>query len=178
MNAEDIVTFWMDAGPKRWFTKDAAFDGELAERFGAAVKDAREGVYDGWSATTEGTLGLIILLDQVPRNIYRGSPLSFAGDARALALARDSIARGDHLKLPPDQAQWLIMPLEHSENTDDQRRCVALFQSLENSEMVKWAKLHLDIIEKFGRFPHRNAVLGRTSTDAEAAFLKAGGFSG
>lgn len=178
MKAEEVVKFWLEAGPKRWFAKDAAFDAELAEKFGAALAEARGGRLDHWAETPAGAVGLVILLDQISRNIHRGSPLAFAGDAKALALAKASIARGDHQKLPPNQAQWLILPFEHSEDIEDQRRCVALFEAMGDADLVKWAKLHLDIIEKFGRFPHRNEVLGRQSTEAELTFLKAGGFSG
>ena len=178
MNPKDIVGFWTESGPARWFTKDAAFDGALAVRFGAALRQARLGACDHWGETPEGALGLVLLLDQVSRNIYRGSPLAFAGDAKALALAKSWIGRGYHQRLPAPLAQWFIMPFEHAENLDAQHRGVALFATMGLHDMAYWAKLHLDIIARFGRFPHRNPVLGRTSTAAEIAFLKAGGFSG
>jgi uncharacterized protein (DUF924 family) len=178
MTPHDVVSFWIAAGEERWFTRDAAFDGTLSIRFGAALQEARKGTFDHWGETPEGALGLVILLDQVSRNIHRGSPLAFAADGRALRLAKQSIARGFHWKIPAPQAVWLCMPIEHSENIDDQWRCVALFQSLGLNEMVPWARLHLDIIARFGRFPHRNPVLGRRSTPEEIAFLKAGGFAG
>ncbi len=178
MTADDVVSFWMQAGPARWFTKDAAFDGALAVRFGEALTAARHGVFDDWAETPEGALGLVLLLDQVSRNIHRGSPLAFAADARALRHARSAISRGFHFRMPAPQAMWLLMPFEHAEDIDAQHRCVALFATIGLSEMVPWAKLHLDIIAKFGRFPHRNKVLGRTSTAAELAFLAAGGFAG
>ncbi len=178
MKPEDIVNFWMEAGPSRWFTRNAAFDGALAVRFGEALKEARLGAFDHWSETPEGALGLVILLDQVSRNINRGSPLGFAADSRALALAKKSVGRGFHQKLPPPEAMWLLMPFEHAEDLDAQRRCLGLFVAMGLSEMVYYAQVHLDIIAKFGRFPHRNPILGRTSTPAEIAFLKAGGFAG
>jgi uncharacterized protein (DUF924 family) len=178
VDARTVVDFWMLAGPERWFTKDAAFDGALAVRFGAALKQARLGAFDRWGETPEGALGLILLLDQVSRNIHRGSPLAFAADAKALALAKASVGRGFHQKLIPPLAMWLLMPFEHAEDVDAQHRCVALFASIGLNEMVYWAQLHLDIIARFGRFPHRNAVLGRKSTAEEIAFLKSGGFSG
>ncbi len=168
----------MASGEERWFTKDAAFDGALAVRFGGALKQARLGAFDHWGETPEGALGLILLLDQVSRNTHRGSPLAFAGDAKALALANTSVGRGFHQKLVPPLARWLIMPFEHAEDLDAQNRCVALFGTLGISEMVYYAQMHLDIIARFGRFPHRNAVLGRTSTAAELAFLQSGGFAG
>ena len=178
MTPEEIVKFWEQAGEDRWFSKDAAFDGALAIRFGKPLKEARLGALDHWGDTPEGALGLILLLDQVSRNINRGNPLAFAADGRALALAKRSLGRGYHWKLGPPRAMWLCMPFEHSESLDDQWRCVALFQTLGLNDMVHWARVHLDIIARFGRFPHRNAVLGRTSTQEEIAFLKTGGFSG
>jgi len=178
MTPEDITEFWYQAGEIRWFTKNAAFDGALAVRFGAALKDARQGAYDHWGDTPEGALGLAILLDQVSRNIHRDSPLAFAADAKALALARGWVGRGYHQAMPAPRARWLIMPFEHAEDLDAQWRCVALFSTMGLHEMVYWARVHLDIIARFGRFPHRNAVLGRQSTPDEIAFLKAGGFAG
>lgn len=168
----------MLAGPERWFTKDAAFDGELAVRFGEALRQARRGAFDHWGETPEGALGLVILLDQVSRNIHRGSPLAFAADAKALALARTSVCRGYHQVLPAPLAHWLIMPFEHAEDIDAQHRGVALFGIMGLHEMVHYAQMHLDIIARFGRFPHRNPVLGRRSTLEETAFLQAGGFAG
>lgn len=178
MTPETVLRFWEAAGPARWFTKDPAFDGALAVRFGEALAQARAGTFDHWGETPEGALGLVILLDQVSRNIHRGSPLAFAADAKALALAKAWIGRGYHQKLVAPRAIWLLMPLEHAEDLDAQQRCVALFRSMGLSEMAHWAQIHLDIIARFGRFPHRNAILGRASTPAEIAFLKAGGFAG
>lgn len=178
MKPEDVVSFWELAGETRWFFKDAAFDGALKVHFGTALAEARQGAFDHWGETPEGALGLVLLLDQMPRNIYRGSPLSFAADPKALALAKSWIAKGYHQRLVPPLAQWLIMPFEHAEDIDAQNRAVALFQTMGLSDMVYWAKLHRDIIVRFGRFPHRNAVLGRASTPEELAFLKAGGFAG
>jgi uncharacterized protein (DUF924 family) len=178
MTPQDVTKFWFAAGEDRWFSKDAAFDGQLSVRFGAALAQARDGVFDAWADTPRGALGLVILLDQLSRNIHRGSPLAFAADARALRLAKQAIGRGYLTAMRAPEAMWFCMPLEHSENLDDQWRCVGLFQTMGLNEMVHWAKLHLDIIARFGRFPHRNAVLGRKSTPEELAFLKAGGFSG
>lgn len=178
MTPHDVTDFWYQAGEGSWFIKDAAFDGALAVRFGSALKDARRGAFDHWGDTPEGALGLVILLDQVSRNIHRGSPLAFAADAKALILAKQWIGRGYHHKLPAPRAHWLIMPYEHAEDLDAQERGVALFRTMGLSEMAHWAKLHLDIIARFGRFPHRNPVLGRRSTPQEQAFLAAGGFAG
>lgn len=178
MDAKTVVDFWKMSGPQRWFVRDAAFDGALAVRFGAALKQARLGAFDHWGETPEGALGLVILLDQVSRNTHRGSPLAFAGDAKALSLAKASVGRGYHQKLVPPLAMWLLMPFEHAEDLDAQNRCVALFGTLGLNDMVYYAQMHLDIIARFGRFPHRNPVLGRKSTAAELAFLQAGGFAG
>jgi uncharacterized protein (DUF924 family) len=178
MTPQDVVDFWMQAGEERWFTKDAAFDGALKVRFGEALAIARNGAFDHWAGTPDGALGLVILLDQVSRNVHRGSPLAFAADARALRLAKQAVAQGYLFRMPAPRAAWFLMPLEHSESIDDQWRCYALFQTMGLSDKAYWAKVHLDIIAKFGRFPHRNAVLGRRSTPEEIAFLKAGGFSG
>jgi uncharacterized protein (DUF924 family) len=178
VNAKTIVDFWMTAGPERWFTKDATFDGSLAVRFGEALQQARLGAFDHWGKTPEGALGLVILLDQVSRNIHRSSPLTFAADGKALNLAKTSVSRGFHQMLVPPLALWLIMPFEHAEDLDAQNRGVALFGTMGLHNMVYYARLHLDIIARFGRFPHRNAVLGRRSTAEEIAFLQAGGFAG
>ncbi|MFN0194713.1 MAG: DUF924 family protein, partial [Aestuariivirga sp.] len=126
MKPEYMVRFWYEAGEENWFTKNAAFDGALAVRFGAALKEARLGRYDHWGDTPEGALGLVLLLDQVSRNIHRGSPLAFAADARALTLAKAWIGKGYHWALPPPKARWLLMPFEHAEDLDAQHRCVAL----------------------------------------------------
>lgn len=178
MTPKDITDFWLLAGEDKWFTKDAVFDGQLAVRFGAALKEGRDGAYDHWGETPEGALGLVLLLDQVSRNTLRGSPLAFAADARALRLCKEWVGKGYLRALTPPRAMWLCMPFEHSENLDDQWRCVGFFESLGLNEMVYWAKVHLDIIARFGRFPHRNNVLGRKSTPEEIAFLKSGGFAG
>ena len=178
MKPQDVVNFWMEAGPGRWFTRDAAFDGTLSVRFGAALREARLGAFDRWGESPMGALGLVLLLDQVSRNIDRGSPLAFAADATALALAKGWIGRNYHHALPAPLARWFIMPFEHAEDLDAQKRGVALFQSMGLLGMAHWAKVHLDIIARFGRFPHRNPVLGRHSTPEELTFLAAGGFAG
>ena len=178
MDAKTVVDFWTLSGPERWFTRDAAFDGTLAVRFGGALRQARLGAFDQWAETPEGALGLVILLDQVSRNINRGSPLAFAGDAKGLALAKASVNRGYHQVLVPLLARWLIMPFEHAENLDAQHRGVALFETMGLHDRAYYAQEHLEIIARFGRFPHRNSILGRKSTAAEIAFLQAGGFAG
>lgn len=178
MTPQEVTAFWEQAGEARWFTKDAAFDGALRVRFGDTLSAARAGDYDHWGETPEGALGLVILLDQLSRNIHRGSPLAFAADSRALGFARRWIGQGVHQRLPAPRARWLVMPFEHAEDLDAQQRGVALFHAMGLSDMAYWAQVHLDIIARFGRFPHRNQVLGRASTPAELNFLKGGGFAG
>jgi uncharacterized protein (DUF924 family) len=178
MTPETIVDFWTSAGETKWFLKDVAFDGALAVRFGSALAEAREGRFDDWADAAHGALGLIIMLDQFSRNIHRSSPLMFAGDRKALSVAQQSIARGFHQAMPAVKSRWFVMPFEHAEDLDAQWRAVGLFQAMGLNDMVPWARLHLEIIQKFGRFPHRNAILGRKSTDKELAFLAEGGFSG
>ena len=178
MTEEDVIDTWMSAGEERWFTKDPAFDGALSVRFRSALAEARNGAFDHWAKTPRGALGLVILLDQFSRNIHRGSPLAFAADAKALRLAKDVVAKGFDRAFPPPQATWFYLPFTHAEDLECQMRCVALHTTRGPPDMVYWAQLHLDIIAKFGRFPHRNPILGRKSTPAELAFLAAGGFSG
>jgi uncharacterized protein (DUF924 family) len=178
MTPETVTSFWQAAGWQRWFSKDSGFDARLSMQFGDTLRQARTGKFDHWAETPTGALGLIILLDQVSRNIHRGTPLAFAGDAKALTLAMAAVGRGFHLRMPAPEAMWFVMPFEHAEDLACQDRAVALFASIGLLEMVHWANVHKDIIVRFGRFPHRNPILGRTSTPAELAFLKSGGFAG
>lgn len=175
---EAVIRAWMAAGPPKWFAKDAAFDDALRAAFGAANEAARAGQLEDWRASREGRLGLVILLDQISRNIHRGSALAFAGDALALMVAREAIAAGDLDHWPKEQAQWLILPFEHHEGLAEQDEAIALFERYGDADLVKWAQVHRDIIVMFGRFPHRNAVLGRVTTPEEQDFLAEGGFSG
>lgn len=177
-SSADIASFWLDAGPKRWFEKDVAFDAEIRDRFTVAYEAAAAGKLALWENTPEGCLALLILLDQFPRNMFRGSARSFATDPMALAIAKQGIARGFDQATPMPGRQFFYLPLEHSEDLDDQEHCVALFRALGDAELLKWANLHLDIIRRFGRFPHRNALLGRGTTPEEQTFLNVGGFAG
>jgi uncharacterized protein (DUF924 family) len=178
MTPDEVLDFWQLAGPVRWFARDAAFDGEVARRFGPQVALARRGDCDGWAQTPHGALALILVLDQFPRNIHRNSALAFTGDTRALALAKSFIARGWHYLMPAPLASWSVMPFEHAEDLDAQERAVGLFTTMGLDNRVPWAVVHRDVIRRFGRFPHRNPVLGRKSTPAELAFLAGGGFAG
>jgi uncharacterized protein (DUF924 family) len=178
MTADDVIDYWLAAGEERWFFKNPAFDGALSTRFKSVLAEARNGVFDHWAETPRGALGLVLLLDQFSRNIHRGTPLAFAADRKALALSKSVIAKGFDHCFPPPLGLWFYMPFEHAEDMDAQMRAVALFTTRGPSEMIHWAALHRDIIARFGRFPHRNAILGRKSRPEELAFLAAGGFAG
>jgi uncharacterized protein (DUF924 family) len=177
-SAEDVLAFWLAAGSARWFEHDAALDAELRERFAATYADAAAGVLGAWENSPDGALALVIVLDQFPRNMFRGSARCFATDALARAAAERAIAGGfDHKVAMPGRA-FFYLPFEHSENLADQERAVALMRETGDADQLKWAELHADIIRRFGRFPHRNAVLGRATTPEEQAFLDGGGFGG
>lgn len=175
--AQEVIAFWTAAGYERWFGKDDAFDADFTARFADAHEAAASGALDHWSATSEGVLALVILLDQYPRNAFRGRPRMFATDAQALAIADAAIAAGLDAKVPPDLRLFLYLPFEHSEALKDQDRSVALITPL-GDEVARHADIHRDVIARFGRFPHRNKILGRPSTAEELAFLDTGGFAG
>jgi uncharacterized protein (DUF924 family) len=174
----EIITFWREAGYERWYKKDDAFDAEIRRRFLATWNAALAGQRDDWQESDDGTLALLIVLDQFPRNMFRGDPRTFASDPKAREVADRAIARGVDQRFDSVMRQFVYLPFEHSEDLADQQRSVALFKALGDAENLRYAEVHEDIIRKFGRFPHRNQVLGRTTTDAEAAFLKSGGFAG
>ncbi len=178
VTAQDVLAFWREAGEARWFTKDAAFDTQLRERFAHLLDEAKDGQLASWTASDDGLLALILVLDQFPRNIFRNDARAFATDAMARQLTHEAIARGADQRIDPKLRAFVYMPLMHSEELADQDRSVALYRALGNAHNLKFAKLHADIIRKFGRFPHRNAVLGRATTPEEAAFLAEGGFAG
>jgi uncharacterized protein (DUF924 family) len=178
MKPADVATFWIEAGPKAWFKKNEAFDTEIRDRFEALHFSAARGELDDWAATAEGALALLLLLDQFPRNLFRGSPHAFATDPMARKVAREATDRGLHLKVAPELGQFFYLPFEHSEHLEDQDHGAALCAASGDAEFVKWSGLHRDIIARFGRFPHRNASLGRETTEEEQAFLNGGGFAG
>ncbi len=175
--AHEVMSFWFGQPPARWFTKDAAFDQEIAQRFGNTLEQALAGALAHWTATPRGALALIIVLDQFTRNTLRGSARAFAGDAQALATAQALVAAGHDRGFSTAERQFVYLPFEHSELLADQHECVRLFKQLAQDDaqaagLVEWAQRHLDIVARFGRFPHRNAALGRSSTAEEAEFLK------
>ena len=194
----EIVSFWEAAGPQRWFRKDSAFDEALHVRFLPAHEDAARGECADWASDATGSLALLILLDQFPRNAFRQTPRMYATDAMARAVADPAIAAGHDRAVPPALRQFFYLPFMHSEALDDQQRSLALYAALaaesagdvrgtggtgesdeaSHREATRHAREHHEIVVRFGRFPHRNAVLGRSSTAAELAFLEDGGFAG
>jgi uncharacterized protein (DUF924 family) len=175
---ESVLGFWREAGPDKWFEKDTAFDDEIRARFLETYHAAAAGKLSGWERTAEGALALVLVLDQFPRNMFRDDPRAFAADPLARTLAERALARGFDRAMTPDDRQFFYLPFEHSETIADQERCCALFSATGDAEKLKWATLHADIVRRFGRFPHRNAVLGRATTPEEQAFLDGGGFNG
>ena len=173
----DVLAFWRAAGPDRWFERNADFDAEVAARFGAVYAAAAKGELAQWEAAPDCALALAIVLDQFSRNMFRDTPGMFASDPRALEIALEGIARGDDRELAEVERAFLYMPLMHSEDRAIQERSVALFTALGRAEQVKYAEMHRDIVARFGRFPHRNAILGRTSTPDEVEFLTQPGSS-
>jgi uncharacterized protein (DUF924 family) len=173
--SEDVLAFWF-ADPARWWKKDPAFDAEVRERFLALHEVIDRGDREDWLETARGALAFVVVLDQFSRNMFRGTARSFASDARARMAARRAVERGDDQALTDDQRPFLYMPLMHSEDLADQDRCCALFAAA-RSDQLRYAESHRDIIRRFGRFPHRNALLGRASTPEEEGFLKQPGSS-
>lgn len=174
----DILGFWRHAGPKQWFAVNPRFDEAIRVKFEAVHHAAARGEYDAWAETPDGALALLILLDQFPRNLYRRSGHAFATDAKALAIAHAAADRGWHRQVEPALAAFMLLPFEHSEDLGDQDRGLQLARELGSADAEKWHQIHRDIIVRFGRFPHRNPALGRTTTAEEQAFLDEGGFAG
>ncbi|MDQ2642645.1 MAG: DUF924 domain-containing protein [Myxococcota bacterium] len=190
--SEEVLEFWfgaLDANgradeehTRRWFEKNEAFDEQIRERFGEVHAAAARGERDAWLGTTRGRLALVIVLDQFSRNLFRGDAKSFACDERAFAAASEAVALGIDRTLALDERCFLYLPFMHSERLEHQKRCVELYRALLEEQPVelrsyidnslRFAKRHQVIVERFGRFPHRNAALGRSSTPEEIEFLK------
>lgn len=176
----DVLVFWFGPPPHAtrpaWFRKDATFDEAVRQRFGGAVEAALGGGFAEWGASPHGALARVILLDQFTRNIYRDTPRAFAGDAQALADAATAIDRGFDVALDRYERWFLYLPFEHAEDAAMQHRSLALFGDLAretgDDTLLQWARKHADIVFRFGRYPHRNAILGRASTPEEVAFLR------
>jgi uncharacterized protein (DUF924 family) len=173
----EVLEFWWAAGADKWFQQDDAFDAECRETFLPMIQAAKVGELDTWPQTADGALALILLLDQLTRNVFRGTPEAFAADEKALGVARIAIEHRYDRAFPKDARGFFYLPFEHSEKMADQDMSVDLFRQLGVMSYYHYALIHMDVIRRFGRFPHRNAVLGRPSTDAEVAFLESGGFS-
>lgn len=185
--AAEVLDFWFGADETaraEWFRKDAAFDALIHERFGALVGQALAGGLADWDRAADTALARVLLLDQFTRNIFRGTPRAFAGDAQALALATQLVSSGRDKNLDPWQRWFAYLPFEHAESLLEQERSVALFAALAREAQLPafdsaldYAVRHREVIVRFGRFPHRNAVLGRASTAEESAFLAQPGSS-
>lgn len=175
--ALEVTAFWRSAGPSLWFAKDAAFDRRFAGRFMALHQDAAAGRLDSWTLTPEGSLALVILLDQFPRNAFRGTPRMYVTDPAARRIADRAIAAGHDRAVDNELAKFFYLPFGHSEVLADQERSLQLSRRLGGIELTHAARHH-DIIKRFGRFPHRNPILGRTMRPEEQAYLDGGGFGG
>ncbi|NOJ40183.1 DUF924 family protein [Bradyrhizobium australiense] len=173
----DILAFWREAGPDRWYTRDDAFDAEVRRRFLGLWQTAAAGELSSWETSDDGALALVIVLDQFPRNMFRGDARTYVSDHLAREVAHRAIERGVDTRIDPTLREFLYLPFMHSEHLSDQLRCIELSRAAGHTESLKWAEHHADIIRRFGRFPHRNCLLGRATTPEEQAFLDEDGFS-
>jgi uncharacterized protein (DUF924 family) len=168
----DIIDYWYsDRIKKCWFSSTPELDREIQNKFAQIWCDASEGMLDGWCETPEGCLALVILLDQFPRNMFRGKAKSFSSGTQAIAIARLAIKRGFDKEIEAEQLSFLYLPFMHSENEADQAYSVKLFKEAQLERNIPFAEHHQQIVKEFGRFPHRNAILGRVSTEEEIAYL-------
>ena len=178
----DVVGYWRHAGPSKWFKKSTTFDDALRLRFEPVHHSAARGDYDDWAATAHGSLALALLFDQIPRNIYRDSAHAFATDPLARSICDKALDRAFELEIEPALRVFLYMPFMHSEEIAAQDRSVILFEKHDvetgDVDSLKYAVMHREVIQRFGRFPHRNRMFGRASTSEELAFLAEGGFKG
>jgi len=175
---EEIFLFWEDAGPGKWFAADPVFDEQVRARFLETYEAGARGELSHWERSAYGAFALVILLDQFPRNMFRGTPKAFATDEMAKQVAGRGIAAGRDKAVDPEVHTFFYMPYMHSESLADQDRCVELMAASGKQENIKYAEIHRDAIARFGRFPHRNEILGRKSTPEEIAYLDGGGFKG
>ncbi len=174
---EDVLEFWANAGSKKWWVRDNDFDTEIKHQFETTHEHAKNGNLTNWLETPDTTLALVIVLDQFSRNLFRDDAKAFAQDAQCVAIVQNAISNGYDRQMREDIGMFIYLPLMHSESISDQEQCVKEMGRLELEDQKKFAKIHLDIIEKFGRFPHRNKLLGRATTMEEQIFLNEGGFS-
>ncbi len=168
---DEIVDFWREAGPDKWFSKDEAFDETCRARFLLTYEAAARGDLAEWELAPRGALALLILLDQFPRNMFRGTRRAYATDPAALLAAERAIERGFDKAVAPELRRFFYLPFMHAEDLSAQERSVALNEALGEEDAIHWARHHRDIVARFGRFPHRNAILGRESTAEERAYL-------
>ena len=169
---EHLLMFWYgEPMCQHWFSATAEIDQMIRERFEGMWQQAAQDKLDYWQGTAEGSLALAIVLDQLPLNMYRGQALSFSTEAKAIAVAKQAIGRGFHRELDSHKAVFLVMPLMHSENINDQQLSVDTFEQLQLAENLRFARHHRDLVARFGRFPHRNQILGRESTSEELDYL-------
>lgn len=176
--AKDVVDFWVDAGPQKWFQGGEAFDAQCREGFLDLHLAAARGELNDWTQDAEGSLALLLLLDQIPRNVFRGSAHAYATDPMALSVADQAIEHGHDRRYDLELRSFFYLPFMHSEALADQRRCVAIFNDIPQASSARWAVHHCEIVERFGRFPHRNRLLGRETTPDEQAWIEEGGFQG
>lgn len=171
-NSEELIAFWFsEPVSKRWFNSTPTFDNELRERYAGLYEQAARGQLTAWQASAQGSLALVILLDQIPLNIFRGQAQSFASEAQARDVAGRAIERGFERQFDDAQKAFLYMPFMHSEDLADQERSVALYSAAGLDSNLRFARHHRELIRRFGRFPHRNAILGRASTAEEIEYL-------
>jgi len=176
--AQEVIDFWLvETAPEKRFEKDPAFDRQIKARFGSVIEAALAGELDGTVPDVTGALGLILVLDQFTRNVFRDTPKAFAGDPRALKLSQDCAAKGYLAHPDQDWRQFMLMPMMHCEDIAVQKASLPLFQAYASEETHRYAVMHHDIIARFGRYPHRNAILGRESTPEELEFLSRPGSS-
>jgi uncharacterized protein (DUF924 family) len=175
---EEIVDFWFSAGRARWFSQDDNFDAEVTRLFYTTHIAAAGGRLGIWEEHPVGALALVLLLDQFPRNMFRGSPRAYATDEQARQVAKSALERRIAESVAPELRPFFFLPFMHSEDLADQELCIALYEKAGDQDGLKWAREHRDIVAKFGRFPHRNAVLGRKAREEEEQYLAGGGFKG
>lgn len=175
---KDVLAFWFEeTQPPQWFQVNPDFDAQITERYADAYDKAAHGIFDDWKNDPDGCLALCLILDQFPRNMFRGTPQAFATDGRALVISKYALAKGFDQVLAPIKRRFLYLPFEHSENLNDQRKCLELFEKMKKDDPLgyDYALRHLKVIEKYGRFPHRNKILQRMNTPDEEEYLAQSG---
>ncbi len=179
INPSDIITFWQDeVGPAGWYIIDPALDQKIRDRYIDFWHDVRAGEYDDWAGNPEGSLAMLIAIDQFPRNMFRGSGDSFATDSKARCIAKRAIFASYDQKIPEPMRQFFYLPLMHSEVLADQDTCMRMFKlNMSGEDRFLHPRAHREVIRKFGRFPYRNKAMGRLSTSAEKDYIAAGGYS-